>query len=59
MGGERARMGLKTPSLPGDAACLFSWIEDLAAAGIAEFDVSKDGFCFCFTEWIYEYRTNQ
>jgi hypothetical protein len=52
-------MGLKTPSLPGDAACLFSWIEDLAAAGIAEFDVSKDGFCFCFTEWIYEYRTNQ
>jgi hypothetical protein len=31
--GERARIGLKTPSLAGDAACLFSWIEDLAARG--------------------------
>jgi hypothetical protein len=32
---------------PGDAACVFRWIEDLAAAGIAEVGVSEDGFCFC------------
>ena len=57
---ERARIGLKIPSLTGDAACLFSWVEDPAARGHRRVRRQRRWVLLLhFTEWIYEYRTNQ